>query len=113
MDGQSQLAENFGRLFVQASLFQPLCSSPEPTSKSPILVEIAEFAQQPPDVIRALMRSAYDSQSRFKIRPPGFEALEQHAFEFAAILRPFRVNPAVRTSESGARLAEAEGRSVL
>jgi hypothetical protein len=106
VDRQRELRIGVGRLLVQTGFFQPPGGSPETTGQGGVLFHVADRAEQPPDLFRALTGGADDAQRRGGFQSAGFHLLQQGALELAAILRTLRVNPAPAPVKGRARLLE-------
>ena len=90
------------------SCFQSLRCPVEPLAQRPMLIGIAEFAENLPDFIRSAAGFLHFTKSRGKGNPASLGFLEHAAFVFLALLRPVPVNPATPIlAKGGAGLRKA------
>lgn len=106
MNCERELSKNFGGGAIYRTLFNASFRFPEAKAQRDFFFIIPQFPEKLFDLIHASSRFANHAQGGASISAPGFDALEQQTFEFAAISRPFGVDVAAAAIEGGARLEE-------
>ena len=104
VDGESQFSKFFGGILVPGADFEFPLHSAKAFAKRKAFLGIAEFLKEAFYFFDALQGGTNDARGRGSIRLPGLDALQQQAFEFAAILRALGINFALAAGECRARL---------
>ncbi len=111
MHRKAQIGERGLGRFVGVARFEPLRGAMETFAHGPMFVGIAEFAQQPADLVRAPPRFLDQPQRGGERDPASLRVFENAALEDAALPWPVPINLARAVLTQGrARLGKAGDR---
>jgi hypothetical protein len=106
VDGQRELAEFPGRIFVERAGFKGSFHPAKAFAESGFFIGVAEFPEQAFHPLDSLQGRTDDPRRFGGVGPAGFHVFQQETLKLAAILRTLGINRAPATLEGRAGLLE-------
>ena len=106
MDSQGQLSIGLRGSFLEVALAEPLARAPEAGAKGELLVRITQSVKETANFVGPLAGGADDAQGGGAFGAAGLDALQENAFELAAVLRTVGIDATSAAVEGGTRLRQ-------